>query len=76
MTVNQIKGISELELRWLSGASGSGRGKAGDKLSVFIAGKQKGPYTLAEDPTVALEDYCQYADINRLWAGRVKVVVP
>ena len=69
-------GVSELQLRWLRDAAGGpGRGQAGDTLSVQLGAGPAVKHTLKEDPTVALEDYCRYGDVTRLWAGRVTVKV-
>jgi hypothetical protein len=36
-------------------------------------GESRGEVTLVEDPLVGLLDYCENADLNRLWAGRIQV---
>ena len=41
-----------------------------------LNGSELDPITLVEDPTVAVEDYCRNADLDRAWAGRVVVEVP
>ncbi len=77
VAINRVEGVSKLELRWLMGTSGlAGMGSAGDSLAVEIKGKPAGTFTLKEDNTVALEDYCERGDVSRLWAGRLKVAVP
>ena len=77
VVLSELKGISEVQIRWLADkAGGPGRGSAGDKLSVLMGGAVKGPYTLQEHPTIGLEDYCRNGDTSRLWAGRVVVVAP
>ena len=77
VSFSKLRGISELQIRWLSDkAGGPGRGSAGDKISVLMGRAVKGPYTLEEHPTVGLEDYCRNGDTSRLWAGRVEVSVP
>ena len=77
VTLNQVKGVSELRLKWRSAAAtGPGQGKPGEQLSVSVNGKTKGPYTLTEHKTLAVETYCRYGDISRLWAGQVVVKLP
>lgn len=74
--VVEASGMGELELRWLDGPTGPATGTAGDSVSVSVNGTDLGSNELAEDPTVAVEDYCRHADITRLWAGRITVGVP
>ncbi len=74
VTFQQAKGIAELKIKWrAAAATGPGEGKVGDKLSVELGGKTLGPFTLQEHPTLAVEEYCRYGDISRLWAGQVVI---
>ena len=76
VTLAQARGISELKIRWQEASTtGAGKGRAGDKLTVQVGGKSKGPFTLEEHATLALEEYCRSGDISRLWAGEVVVKV-
>lgn len=75
VTVSRAEGVTALELRWLEGAAGPGRGKAGDSLKVSLPAKAAKAYTLKEDATVALEAYCRTGDTSRLWAGRLKLML-
>ena len=77
VTLNQVKGVSQLKIKWMAAtATGAGQGKAGDQLTVSVNGKTKGPYPLQEHPTLAVETYCRWRDISRLWAGQVVVKLP
>ena len=69
-------GVSALELRWLEGELGAGSARDGDEVEVDVNGLGAAGFTLVEDPTVALEDYCLHGDIQRLWAGRQRISVP
>ena len=74
VTFQQAKGVAEVKIKWkAAAATGAGEGKAGDQLSVDVGGKTRGPFTLEEHPTLAVEEYCRYGDISRLWAGQVVV---
>lgn len=72
----EATGVTSFEVRWMEGDPGTAAGAAGDTVSVQVNGADLGNVTLAEDPIVAVESYCQYADIARLWAGRTVVEVP
>ncbi len=72
----ETQGVARFELLWLQGDLGPGRAMAGDALEVVVNGSRLGPFTLEEDATVAVEDYCRRADISRSWAGRVRLEVP
>lgn len=67
------EGVDRVEARWLAGALGAASGQAGDVVTVQVGGAELGTWTLEEDPTVALEDYCRRADVSRAWAGRLRV---
>ncbi len=75
VTVARAEGVTALELRWLKGSPGPGRGKAGETIKVKLPGGAFASHTLKEDPTVALEEYCRTGDVTRLWAGRIKLNV-
>ncbi len=72
----ETRGVTAFELRWIEGGAGPGSGSAGDDIEVLVDGQSLGSFTLAEDPTVAVEDYCVNGDIARAWAGRVSVDLP
>jgi predicted esterase len=72
----QAAGVGAVEIRWLEGPSGPASGSAGDALGITVNGADLGGFTLDEDPTVAVEDYCRHADISRTWAGKLTVDVP
>ena len=76
IALGRVEGVSALELRWMQGPAGPGKGQAGEKVSVSTAGKPAREHELKEDLTVALEDYCMHGDDTRLWWGRVKVSLP
>ena len=64
----QTAGVASFTARWLE--------SAGAAVSLTVDGEDRGEVELVEDPTVAIEDYCRHADVERLWAGRVEVQVP
>ncbi len=71
----EATGVDELELYWMEGALGPASGSAGDSIEVELNGTSLGSFELAEDATVAVEDYCRTGDVQRGWAGRVVVEV-
>jgi len=70
------EGIGSFSARWLEGVYGAARGAAGDTVQVIVDGDDLGPIELVEDPHVAVQDYCRHADLDRLWAGRIEVLLP
>ncbi len=66
----EATGVAAFELRWLDPALG------GTDVEVVVNGEPAGTHALAQDPTVAVEEYCRSADLDRLWWGRAVVEVP
>jgi predicted esterase len=64
----QTEGIASLTARWLEGA--------GDAVQLTVDGQDLGSVDLVEDATVAVEDYCRHADLERMWVGRIEIPVP
>ncbi len=69
----EAEGVTGVEARWLEDDPGPASGRAGDEVTVWYDGAELGSWTLEEDPTVALEDYCRRADVSRSWAGRLQI---
>jgi len=70
------RGVGTFEAWFMEGDLGPASGRPGETLRVVVDGVELGDLELEADATLALRDYCRYADLRRAWIGRVRVEVP